>query len=211
MKKINLNEEPIPENVKEKYLSVLDPVVKLAIKLKLSPNAFTSIGFVISIIAAVIAARGQVRFASAVILIAGMFDTVDGKLARESGKETKFGALFDSTLDRYSEVMYFFGLAFFFIQSQWYWTSVGVAVALGGSLMVSYVRARAEGLGFDCKVGMMQRPTRLLLLGFGGLIHVGALMVAVWIIAVFANMTAIQRILHVWKEDRALHLSPEKQ
>lgn len=211
MKKIDLNNEPIPDSVKEKYLSLLDPVIQFAIRMKLTPNIFTTIGFVISCIAAVLAAKGDIRIASVVILFAGMFDTVDGKLARASGKVTKFGALFDSSLDRYSEVLYLFGLAFFYIRSEWYWTSVAVAIALGGSLMVSYVRARAEGLGFDCKVGMMQRPTRIILLGFGGLIHVGALAVAIWLIAVFANVTAIQRIFHVWKEDRVEHSSPENQ
>ena len=78
-----------------------------------------------------------------------------------------------------------------------------MAIGLGGSLMVSYVRARAEGLGFECKDGIMQRPERLVLLGIGGLIDVHVLMAALWIIAVMANFTAVQRIVHVWKEDQA--------
>jgi len=89
------------------------------------------------------------------------------------------------------------------MSSQWYWTTVAVAIGLGGSLMVSYVRARAEGLGFECKVGIMQRPERLVLLGLGGLIDVHVLMAVLWIIAVMSNFTAVQRIVHVWKEDQA--------
>jgi CDP-diacylglycerol--glycerol-3-phosphate 3-phosphatidyltransferase len=93
-------------------------------------------------------------------------------------------------------------MAFYFIKFGWYLPSVAVAMALGGSMMVSYVRARAEGLGFECKVGLLQRAERLLLLGIGGLIHVYTFIAAVWIIAVLSNVTAIQRIVHVWQEDQ---------
>ena len=195
--------EPIPDRLKNAYLSILDPIVGLSTKLNLHPNTFTTVGFLTSCIASyVIVASASLRLAACLILVSGIFDTVDGKLARHSGKTSKFGALYDSTMDRYSEFILFLGMAFHFIKSGWYLTSVAVAVGLGGSLMVSYVRARAESLGFECKVGLLQRAERLLLLGLGGLIHISTLVTAIWIIAVMSNLTAIHRIIHVWKEDR---------
>jgi CDP-diacylglycerol--glycerol-3-phosphate 3-phosphatidyltransferase len=158
--------------------------------------------FLLSCGASFAVASGSLRLAASLILLSGVCDVVDGKLARQSGKASKFGALYDSTLDRYSEVIFFFGMAFYFIKNAWYLTSVAVAVSLGGSLMVSYVRARAEGLGFDCRVGLLQRPERVLLLGLGALIHLYAFVGVIWIIAILSNVTAIQRIVHVWQEDQ---------
>jgi CDP-diacylglycerol--glycerol-3-phosphate 3-phosphatidyltransferase len=166
------------------------------------PNTFTTLGFIVSCISTYFMGVGSFRIAALLVLLAGMFDTIDGKLARDSGKVSRFGALFDSTLDRYSEVILFFGMAHYFVEHDQIWNSIAVAVALGGSLMVSYIRARAEGLGFECKVGILQRPERLLLIAIGGLIHPLALIVAIWIIAVLSNITAVVCIVHVWKEDR---------
>jgi len=193
---------PIPPNWVKFFYSLIDPIVRAASKLNVHPNTFTSLGFVLSAVATYFAMTGHLRVAAVIILAAGLCDALDGRLARESGKATRFGALFDSTLDRYSEVLFLFGLAYYFITNDWSLTAVAVAIALGGSLMVSYVRARSEGLGFECKVGLLQRPERLLLLGGGGLIHVYTLVAAIWIVAVFSNVTAIQRIVHVWKQDR---------
>ena len=197
-----IKSELIPHHLKDSFLSMLDPIVRLFTKLNINPNTFTTIGFLISCIAALYMASGHLRTAACLILLSGLCDTIDGKLARSSGKVTRFGALYDSTLDRYSEVIFFFGLAFYFIKNGWYRTSVVLAVGLGGSLMVSYVRARAESLGFHCKVGLLQRAERLLLLGAGALIHLYALVAAIWIIGILSNITAIQRIFHVWKQDQ---------
>ncbi len=194
--------ELIPHHLKDFFLSKLDPIVGFFTKLNINPNTFTTIGFLISCIAAFFMASGHLRTAACLILLSGLCDTIDGKLARFSGKVTKFGALYDSTLDRYSEVIFFFGLAYYFIKNGWYRTSIILAIGLGGSLMVSYVRARAESLGFNCKVGLLQRAERLLLLGVGALIHLYALVVAIWIIGIMSNITAIQRIIHVWKQDQ---------
>jgi CDP-diacylglycerol--glycerol-3-phosphate 3-phosphatidyltransferase len=197
-----IKSEFIPKRLKDSFLATLDPIIGVLIKLNINPNTFTTIGFLISCIAAIVMAAGYLRIAACFILLSGLFDTIDGKLARSSGKVTKFGALYDSTLDRYSEVIFFFGLAFYFIKNGWYLTSVALAVGLGGSLMVSYVRARAESLGFQCKVGILQRAERLLLLGAGALIHLYTLVAAIWIIGIMSNVTAVQRIVHVWKQDR---------
>lgn len=200
---LKINEiKPIPEGLKNAFLSTLDPIVGFSTHLNVHPNTFTTIGFLISCTAAYFMAAGSLRIAACLILLSGLCDTIDGKLARETGKVTKFGALYDSTLDRYSEVVFFFGMAFYFIKHSWYLSSVAVAVGLGGSLMVSYVRARAEGLGFECKVGILQRAERLLLLSIGGLIHLYTLVAAVWIIAVLSNITAIHRIIHIRQEDQ---------
>lgn len=191
----------IPDNWKDFYSSLITPITDFFIRLNANPNAFTTAGLLISFVAAYFAMKGAFRTASIWLLLSGICDTIDGKLARASGKETRFGALYDSTLDRYAEVLYFLGMAFYFVHAEWYKTSVAIFLGLGGSMMVSYVRARAEGLGFDCKVGLLQRPERIILLAIGGLIHPYALAVSIWLIAVFANLTAIHRLMHIRKMD----------
>lgn len=196
-------EKIIPDSWKEFYSSLITPITDFFIRFNANPNAFTTAGLLISVVAAYFAMKGSFQTASFWLLLSGLCDTIDGKLARASGKETRFGALYDSTLDRYAELLYFLGLAFYFVHAEWYRTSVAIFLGLGGSMMVSYVRARAEGLGFDCKVGLLQRPERILLLAIGGFIHPYALAVAIWIIAVFANITAVHRLVHIRKMDIA--------
>ena len=191
--KINI----LPDGIKQWYLKLINPIVGYFIEHSLNPNWFTTIGFGLSMVTAFLFAQGYIRFAGALILLAGTFDIIDGAVARATNRVTKFGALYDSTLDRYAEVFIFFGLAYFFVDKGFLWRSVAVSVALGGSMMVSYIRARAEGLGFECKVGIMQRPERIVLLGIGALIHEYALIAAVILIAVLANLTALQRLFHV--------------
>lgn len=192
----------LPGWLRSGFINLLDPAVVLATRWGVHPNIFTTISLLLSGLASYFIAVGSIRLAAALLLISGMCDVFDGSLARHSGKVTKFGALYDSALDRYSEVLFFFGTAYYFIRSGWYLTSVAVAVGLGGSLMVSYVRARAEGLGFECSVGLLQRPERIVLLGLGGLVHLYTFVGSIWIIAVLSNVTAIQRIVYVWKIDQ---------
>jgi CDP-diacylglycerol--glycerol-3-phosphate 3-phosphatidyltransferase len=195
--KINI----LPDGVKNFYLNILTPVVKFFIEREINPNLFTTIGFVVSIASAYFFGVGSLTIAGILVLLSGTFDIIDGKVARATNRVTKFGALYDSTLDRYAEVIMFFGLAYYFVSLDYLWRSVAVSIALGGSLMVSYVRARAEGLGFECKVGIMQRPERIVLIGFGAIIHEYVLMGAVVAIAVLANFTAGQRLYHVWNTE----------
>jgi len=132
---------------------------------------------------------------------------LDGAVARASNRVTRFGALYDSTLDRYAEIAVFFGFAYYFVHK----TGMGAAhgllismvvfIAMAGSLMVSYVRARAEGLHFDCKVGVMQRPERLVLLSLGAYINDTWLVVMLVVVAFFANLTAIQRLVYIWRSE----------
>jgi CDP-diacylglycerol--glycerol-3-phosphate 3-phosphatidyltransferase len=191
----------LPDWLKNFYLNILTPVVKFFIAREINPNMFTTVGFVVSIASAYFFGIGSLTVAGILVLLSGTFDIIDGRVARATNRVTKFGALYDSTLDRYAEVIMFFGLAYYFVSLDYLWRSVAVSIALGGSLMVSYVRARAEGLGFECKVGIMQRPERIVLIGFGAIIHEYVLVGAVIAIAVLANFTAGQRLYHVWSKE----------
>jgi CDP-diacylglycerol--glycerol-3-phosphate 3-phosphatidyltransferase len=154
---------------------VIDPVVKVFIKLGLTPNAVTSIGFVLNIGVAVIFIIGgeagnrgdltYVGWAGGLILFAGLFDMLDGQVARLGNMKSTFGALYDSVLDRYSELVMFLGICYYLVAHHYFLSSIFAFIAMIGSMMVSYVRARAEGLGIDCKGGLMQRPERVVTIG----------------------------------------------
>jgi CDP-diacylglycerol--glycerol-3-phosphate 3-phosphatidyltransferase len=154
---------------------IIDPAVKVLIKLGLTPNAVTSIGFVLNIGVAVIfifgaeeGNRGDLRYvgwAGGLILFAGLFDMLDGQVARLGNMKSTFGALYDSVLDRYSELIMFLGICYYLVGHHYFLSSLFGFVALIGSMMVSYVRARAEGLGIECKGGLMQRPERVVTIG----------------------------------------------
>src|ERR1700733_12095119 len=154
---------------------VIDPVVKVFIKLGLTPNAVTTIGFVLNIGVAVIFVVGgeegnrgdlsYVGWAGGLILFAGLFDMLDGQVARLGDMKSTFGALYDSVLDRYSELVMFFGICYYLLAHHYFLSSIFAFIALIGSMMVSYVRARAESLGIECKGGLMQRPERVVTIG----------------------------------------------
>src|ERR1700761_1975119 len=154
---------------------VIDPVVKVLIKLGLTPNAVTSIGFVLNLGVAVIFIVGAeegnrgdltyVGWAGGLILFAGLFDMLDGQVARLGNMKSVFGALYDSVIDRYSELIMFLGICYYLVGHHYFLSSILAFIALMGSMMVSYVRARAEGLGVECKGGLMQRPERVVTIG----------------------------------------------
>src|ERR1700761_6321389 len=166
----------IRTNVQLGIYKVIDPVVMLFIKLGLTPNAVTTIGFVLNIGVAVIFIVGgeegnrgdltYVGWAGALILFAGLFDMLDGQVARLGNMKSTFGALYDSVLDRYSELVMFLGICYYLVAHHYFLSSIFAFVALIGSMMVSYVRARAEGLGVEIKGGLMQRPERVVTIGF---------------------------------------------
>ena len=199
--------EIIPLVVKEKFKSLLEPVVRFFVRYELNPNFFTTVSLIISIFSAYQFAKGSIRLGAVLLLIGGIFDMVDGAVARASNRVTRFGALYDSTLDRYSEIIVFFGIGFYFVQSYPAGSRVSlliimaIFIAIAGSIMVSYVRARAEGLGLECRIGLMQRPERIVLLSLGALIADLALIIMIILIALLANFTAIQRIYHVWASE----------
>ncbi|MBN2366896.1 MAG: CDP-alcohol phosphatidyltransferase family protein [Calditrichaeota bacterium] len=192
----------LPHSIQKWFVNILDPFIDIIIRFHVHPNHFTILGLFISIIGAVFYAKHDIRLGGFFILLGGLADIIDGKVARKTGLSTKFGALFDSSLDRYSELFMFLGTAIYFVQQNHPITSIMIFLGLGGSMMVSYVRARAEGLGYDCKVGIMQRPERVVYIGFSSLIHPYLLEVVIWMIAILANFTAIQRMYHVWNLER---------
>jgi CDP-diacylglycerol--glycerol-3-phosphate 3-phosphatidyltransferase len=154
---------------------VIDPVVRVFIKLGLTPNVITSIGFVLNVGVAVIFILGAeegnrgdltyVGWAGGLILFAGLFDMLDGQVARLGNMKSTFGALYDSVLDRYSELIMFLGICYYLVAHHYFFSSIFAFIALIGSMMVSYVRARAEGLGIESKGGLMQRPERVVTIG----------------------------------------------
>ena len=168
------------KNLQLGIYKIIDPFVKVLIKLGLTPNAVTTIGFVLNIGVAVIfiiggekGNRGDLTYigwAGALILFAGLFDMLDGQVARLGNMKSTFGALYDSVLDRYSEQVMFLGICYYLVAHHYFLSSIFAFIALMGSMMVSYVRARAEGLGIECSGGLMQRPERVVTIGVFGII-----------------------------------------
>lgn len=180
----------------------LDPMARLAHWLHqrgVTPNAVTLTGFALTLISTLMLARGILFWGGLILWAASMFDMLDGALARYSNQVSKFGAFLDSTLDRYSESITFLGLAFYFAYVPGSQTELLlIFLTLIGSWMVSYTRARAEGLGIECKVGILQRPERLTIL-IAGLI-LGLVLPALWVLAIFTNVTSFQRIYEVYSQ-----------
>ena len=169
---------------------------------KIHPNVLTFVGLLINVVAAVLLATGRFRSAGLVIIGAGIFDMVDGRVARETGQVTRFGGFFDSVLDRYSDLALLMGLLVWYGNINRPFYVVLTAVVMAGSVMVSYTRARAENTIPMCKVGFMERPERVVLLILGAL---GDRMAPVlWVIAVMSNLTVIHRMLFTWQEAKRL-------
>lgn len=213
---------------------VLDPFVRVLIKIGLTPNIVTFIGFILNLGVAVVFVMGAektnrgdlsyVGWAGALILFAGLFDMLDGQVARVGKMKSSFGALFDSVLDRYSELFMFLGICYYLISHHYLMSSLFAFIGMIGSMMVSYTRARAEGLGIECKGGLMQRPERIVLLGTSALacgvvaqyiggdfkwyvpgikFHVFETMsiftIPITLLAILANVTAINRLIEAKK------------
>ena len=197
----------IPQRVRDGFGKLLDPLALALIRLHVRPNLITTVGTLVVIASATAFAVGRVRWGGFLLLFSGLFDMVDGRVARQGDMTTTFGAFYDSTLDRVGEAALFSGIAVYFLRGGVpadRVTSAVVAclVALSASLLVSYTRARAEGLGLTAKVGIAQRAERVLLLGaptmFLGPGNRGMLLF--WIVVVLAlatSVTVIQRILYV--------------
>ncbi len=174
-----------------------DPVALAIARTGVTPNMVTALGFAGALGAAVLVARGEFLVGGIVMLVAGALDLVDGALARATGRVTAFGAVFDATLDRLSEAAILGGLLFHFSQGGHRQELILVYVALVGSLMVSYLRARAQIAGIDLREGLFTRPERVILLGIGLIID--QTRIILWILAVLANFTALQRLFAVWR------------
>lgn len=169
---------------------------------RIHPNVLTFIGLLINVGAAWLLAVGQFRWAGAVILGAGLFDMVDGRVARATNRVTRFGGFFDSVLDRYSDLGLLVGLLVWYGSINRSPYVVLTAVAMMGSVMVSYTRARAETEIPTCKVGFMERPERVVLMIIGALFD--RMPEVLWVIAVLANLTVVHRMIFTWQESKRL-------
>ncbi|MDP8971966.1 MAG: CDP-alcohol phosphatidyltransferase family protein [Actinomycetota bacterium] len=180
---------------KETFRQLIRPLARVLSSIRVRPDALTIAGWVLSVCAATLFALGYIKAAGAVMLFAGLFDALDGAVARESNLMSSFGAFLDSTLDRLSESAIFVGIMFFYASSSMPYEALLAGVAMTFSLMTSYTRARAEGLGFECEVGLLERAGRVVILSLFSL--TGFLIAGVGLVAVGALVTTAQRIFHV--------------
>lgn len=183
---------------------VTQPVVTLLAKTPLTPNLVTWLGFLITIGAAVLIGTEHLFAAGFVVLVAGLFDMLDGALARATGKVTRFGGILDSTLDRLSEAALLLGVLVIFVRGQQVGESILVGLALTSSLMVSYLRSRVEALGIEGNIGLFTRAERVIVLALGLLLSQFqyVLIIALSIITFFSIFTAGQRLFHAWRKTR---------
>lgn len=177
---------------------VLDQIVRVLSFFHINPNILTFTGVLFSFWAAWHFGHGEFRAGATVVILAGLFDMLDGEVARVSGTETRFGAFYDSVIDRYSDIILLQGLMVWYARQQRLEYVVLVGVAFMGAVMTSYTRARAESLIANCKVGFMERPERIVLLILGGLFN--RMEAVLWVLAVLGNWTVINRIYYTWKE-----------
>jgi CDP-diacylglycerol--glycerol-3-phosphate 3-phosphatidyltransferase len=177
----------------------------------ITPNMLTLFGLVITGAGAFLVAVNQLLLGGLVLTVAGFFDVFDGALARASGKVYRYGAFLDSTVDRYSEGVVYLGILIYFLRHHDGLQPIIVLIALAGSFLVSYVRARAQSLGFTCDVGILARPERVVIIVAGLLLESIGLRIGPWspltvallILAVGTNFTAVQRVWVVWQQNRA--------
>lgn len=179
----------------------LEPVVRALAWLRLSPNMVSALGFALSLGAALLLALGYLAWGGVLVLLAGIADMLDGALARLTQRATPFGALLDSTLDRLSEAAVLLGLLLFYLGQGAFQEVVLVYVVVVSSVMVSYIRARAEGLGWECSVGLLARPERVVLLSLG--LILGLTQPALWLLAILSSFTVGQRLFYLWQKARA--------
>jgi phosphatidylinositol phosphate synthase len=194
----------------------LEPIVDRWVEKGYHPDTFTILGFVFNLVAGVLYGFGMFFEGGLLMIYGSALDVVDGQIARRTKMTGASGSLLDSTVDRYSEIAVLVGIGVHYASIGWVVTSGVVALALAGSLMVSYVRARAEGLGYECNVGVMQRAERLVFLSatsvFGALLgspdaHVAS---AMWVMAFLTNLTAFERVVHVRKQAKQDHKSSDE-
>ncbi|MCD6091024.1 MAG: CDP-alcohol phosphatidyltransferase family protein [Bacteroidales bacterium] len=214
--------------IKTNAYKALTPIIWLLKKTGITPNGLTTIGYLITIISSVVLIVGAefgdrsdfryITWFGAITLFGGLFDMLDGQLARSTNKMSKFGALYDSTLDRYGEMTMFLGICYYLISNHFFLSSLFAFIAMIGSIMVSYIRARSEALGVDCSVGLMQRPERILTIGITAILYgvityftgqfkmsvewlpfplienISIFTFPIFIMAILTNITAIQRL-----------------
>lgn len=198
--------EAVRVNAQRAYHRLTQPVSDVLIRAGTTPNTITTIGAVVLVLSAIAFGLGAIRLGGGLLIFSGVIDTLDGQVARSSGQASRFGAFFDSTLDRLGDGVTFMGIALFLLTAEGIrWPVAGAAIcmlAIISAMLVSYARARAEGLGLECKVGLVQRAERILLIGLPALV-VGAgpeglvLLTVVGLLALGSSITVVQRFVHV--------------
>ena len=186
------------------------PAVRLLARTSITPSTITWFGFLLAVGAAALIIAGHIFAAGFVVLFAGFFDILDGALARHTNQTTRFGAVLDSILDRLSEAVLLLGILVLFLLAEELsvlftllakeWSILLVCLALFGSLLVSYIRARAEALGMECQVGLFTRAERVIVLALG--LWLNQVVIALAIIVVFSFFTIGQRLIYVWQQTR---------
>jgi len=193
--------ESVRESIGVAMRRLFGPLTRGLQRLRVTPNQVTVAGTLLNVVAAGLVFADRLVAAGIVFLVAGCFDLIDGALARQSGLVTPFGAFLDSTLDRVSEGVMLAGIAYYFAEAGQSWNAALVVVALLGSLLVSYTRARAEGLGLECKVGVMSRPERIVFIALGLFFSV-LLPYVIYILVVLTLVTVVQRVVHTYRQLR---------
>jgi CDP-diacylglycerol---glycerol-3-phosphate 3-phosphatidyltransferase len=181
---------------------IVDSIVEGLAMLRVHPNILTLIGLLINIFAMILFAKGIFLWAGVVIVLAGIFDMVDGEVARRTKRVTKFGAFFDSVIDRYSDMLLLLGLVIWYAKINRIFYVGLTGMVLIGSVLTSYTRARAESLIPACKVGFLERPERIVLLIIGSLAD--RMAAVLWVMAILSNWTVSQRIWYTWRETSAM-------
>ena len=183
---------------------ITSPIVTVLSKLGMTPNTLTVMNLVLNVVAAYVIASGHFLLGGLLVLGAGLFDLLDGALARFTKQTTRFGAVLDSTIDRVSEAAILCGLVIWYVGQEGATSQIVLVLAvLIGSFLVSYIRARAEGLGWQCQVGLFTRAERVIVLAIGliaGRIWVHSVSVALGVLAVFVFVTVVQRLAYLWKQ-----------
>jgi CDP-diacylglycerol--glycerol-3-phosphate 3-phosphatidyltransferase len=180
---------------------ITNPIVGILSKSGITPNALTLINLALNIVAAYVIATGHFLLGGGLVLVSGLFDLLDGALARFTKQTTKFGAILDSTVDRISEAAILCGLLIWYVpQEDASLKIVLIFIVLIGSFLVSYIRARAEGLGWQCQVGLFTRAERVIVLAIGLLIN--QIFIALCVLAVFVFITVVQRLAYLWKQGK---------
>ncbi len=181
----------------ERFGHVFDkPLENIAKRISFTPNMLTVLGFLITLLASVVLAR-DLFFGGILVLAGGVFDILDGVVARVTKRSSRFGAFLDSVLDRYSDAFILLGVGLNLFNRN---DHTGAVLCLGtliGSFLISYSRARAEGLGEDCKNGLLERPERIILISFGAI--TGLITPVLWLLVILTHFTVCQRIYHVWR------------
>jgi CDP-diacylglycerol--glycerol-3-phosphate 3-phosphatidyltransferase len=192
--------EPVTftDYLRKTFKNVLDPIAGFLNQMGLMPNTVTIIGLVFNAIGAAFLATGHITVGGIIILVVGPIDALDGAMARLRGMPSNFGGFVDSVTDRYSELVILLGLMVYYVRVENWLACILIYLSAMGSVLVSYIRARAQAAGLDTKVGIFTRVERFLVLA--PCLIINQPMIALWATALLANITAVQRILHVRKQ-----------